>query len=106
MLADINNARAARCQRLLLPVAILLKDLKSVVVEERLQFLRVCKATGDARFFYMIAFAISPATISCPVHQLSEWIINLCVGQVDAITFHTDIASFVFLVRDRAEIMA
>jgi len=38
----------------------------------------VRKATGDARFFCVIAFAIAPATIRRPVHHLSEQIIDLC----------------------------
>jgi hypothetical protein len=78
LLTDSNNAWTAGRQRLLVPVAVLLHNLKAVVVQERFEFLWVRKATGDARFFCVFAFAIAPATIRGPVHHLSKRIIDLC----------------------------
>ena len=74
-----------------MPVPVLLDDLKAVVMQERLEFLRVGKPAGNVCFLLVIVFSIVPASIGCPVDDLGDWIVGLCGGNGDLIPLDTDV---------------
>src|ERR1043165_7239053 len=63
------------------------------------------KSTGDMRFLLAILFTVAPAPVGCPIHNLSERIIDLCKGNGNLMTFHAHIALIEFLIWLIREIM-